>query len=149
MREKYFMTNNDYIQGSILKQMIYFSAPMMLTNLLQVSYQFIDSLWVGNLIGANALGAVAISSTVIMTMLSFILGINSTALTILSQQKGRQDEEGLKRYLNAFVVILSVMAVTLGIIGFFAAETILLWLGTPSGILEGATSYLQINFLLW
>lgn len=136
-----------FTEGNILKQMVAFSAPLMLTNLLQVSYQFIDSLWVGNLIGANALGAVTVSSTVIFTILSFILGINSAALTILSQQKGKQDEEGLKRYINAFVVILSLLAVMLGAIGFIAAETILHWLGTPPAILQEATAYLQINFL--
>lgn len=119
----------------------------MLANLLQVSYQFIDSLWVGNLIGANALGAVTISSTVIFTILSFILGINGAALTILSQQKGKQNEDGLRRYLNAFVVILSLLAIVLGIVGFFAAETILHRLGTPPAILHDATVYLQINFL--
>lgn len=59
----------------------------MLTNFLQVSYQFVDSLWVGNLLGADALGAVAVSGAVIFTVLSFIIGINNAALTILSQQK--------------------------------------------------------------
>lgn len=120
---------------------------MMLTNVLQVSYQFIDSLWVGNLIGANALGAVTVSSTVIFTVLSFILGINSAALTILSQQKGKQDDHGLRRYLNAFVVLLSALAVVLGIVGYFTAEFILYGLGTPPAILQEATIYLQINFL--
>ena len=68
----------------------------MLTNLLQVSYQFIDSLWVGNLLGANALGAVTISSTVVVTLLAFIIGINNATLTILSQQKGRSDQQGFE-----------------------------------------------------
>src|SRR5690625_4913158 len=86
--------------------MITFSLPIMLTYLLQTSYQFIDTLWVGNLIGANALGAVAISSTVLFSVLALILGVNSATLTILSQQKGMGNEEGLQKYLNAFVVIL-------------------------------------------
>lgn len=142
-----FLAKHDFTQGNIFKQLIYFSAPMMLANLLQTSYQFIDSLWVGNLIGANALGAVAVSSTVIFTILSFVLGINSAALTILSQQKGKKDEEGLKRYLNAFVFVLSLLAIALGVVGFLTAEIILHWLGTPPGIIGGATAYLQINFL--
>lgn len=141
------MSQHNFTQGNIWKQMIYFSVPLMLTNLLQVSYQFIDSLWVGNLIGANALGAVAVSSTVIFTVLSFILGVNSAALTILSQQKGRQDEEGLRRYLNAFAVILFMLAALLGAVGFFASESILRWLGTPPGIFEEAAVYLKIHFL--
>lgn len=135
----------NFTEGNIAKQIFIFSAPIMVTNLLQVSYQFIDSLWVGNLLGGNALGAVAVSSTVIFTILSFIIGINNATLTILSQQKGKEDEHGLKKYLNAFVVLLAIMGVILGIIGFFAAEPILQLLGTPESMLEQAKIYLQIN----
>ncbi|MFD1851973.1 MATE family efflux transporter [Oceanobacillus bengalensis] len=138
---------HDFTQGNILKQLIFFSWPIMFTNLLQTSYQFIDSLWIGNLLGANALGAVAVSSTIIFTVLSFVIGLNNAALTILSQQKGRDNEEGLERYLNAFVVILTTIAVLLGSIGFVFAEGFLNLLGTPESMLAEATIYLRINFL--
>src|SRR5690625_6791903 len=74
------MKQTDFTTGNVLRQMITFSLPIMLTNLLQTSYQFIDTLWVGNLIGANALGAVAISSTVLFSVLALILGVNSATL---------------------------------------------------------------------
>jgi len=119
----------------------------MLTNLLQTSYQIVDSLWIGNLLGAQALGAVTISGTIIFTVLSFVIGLNNAALTILSQQKGRSDQEGLKRYLNAFVVILSVMAIVLSFVGYFFSETLLKILGTPPDLMAPAKSYLQINFV--
>src|SRR5699024_5026903 len=96
----------DFTKGNISKQLILFSWPILLANLLQTSYQVVDSLWIGNLLGAKSLGAVAISGAIIFTLLSFIIGLNNAALTILSQQKGRKDESGLKSYLNAFVFIL-------------------------------------------
>lgn len=103
-------SKNDFTTGPILKPLIIFSAPIMLANLLQTSFQIVDSLWVGNILGAEALGAVAIATTILVTILSFILGLNNAALTILSQQHGRNDEEGLKRYLNAFIVIMTLMS---------------------------------------
>ncbi|RKQ33432.1 MATE family efflux transporter [Oceanobacillus halophilus] len=138
---------HDFTQGNILKQLIVFSGPIMLANLLQTSYQFIDSLWIGNLLGANALGAVAVSSTIIFTVLSFVIGLNNAALTILSQQKGRDNEEGLKRYLNAFVVLLTLIALTLGITGFIFSNGFLNLLGTPESMMAEANSYLRITFL--
>ena len=138
---------HDFTQGDIWKQLMVFSGPIMLTNLLQTSYQLIDSLWVGNLLGADALGAVAVSGTIIFTVLSFIIGLNNAALTILSQQKGQKNADGLRRYLNAFVVLLSIMSISLGVVGFVFAENLLRILGTPVEILGLATSYLQINFL--
>lgn len=137
----------DFTEGNIIKQLMLFSGPIMITNLLQASYQFIDSLWVGNLIGADALGAVAISGTVVFTVLSFVIGLNNAALTILSQQKGRGSESGLRRYLNAFVVLLSGMSVVLGVAGFIFAEPLLLLLGTPEEMLAMGVSYLRINFI--
>ena len=138
---------HDFTKGSILKHLVIFSAPVIVTNLLQTSYQFVDSLWVGNLLGANALGSVTVSSMIIFTVLSFVLGLNNAALTILSQQKGRDDEQGLRKYLNAFVVILTLMAIALGIFGSIFAAPLLRLLGTPEGMMAGATAYLQINFL--
>ncbi|MBP1970953.1 putative MATE family efflux protein [Virgibacillus natechei] len=138
---------HDFTEGNILRQLIVFSGPVMLTSLLQTSYQFADSLWVGNLLGADALGAVSISSMIIFTVLSFVIGLNNAALTILSQQKGQDNEAGLKRYLNAFVVILTVMSISLGTIGFLFSEQLLALMGTPDSMMDQAKSYLQINFL--
>lgn len=141
------MRQQDFTSGSIWKQLLVFSTPILLTNLLQVSYQFIDSLWVGNLIGADALGSVAVSSTVIFTVLSFIIGVNNATLTILSQLKGKSDSQQLKRYVNAFTVVLASMSILLGVVGFIFAESILLLLGTPESMIVDAVSYLQINFI--
>lgn len=141
------MNAHDFTKGNIVKQLFWFSTPIMFTNLLQVSYQFIDSLWVGNLLGANSLGAITIASTVIFTVLSFIIGINNATLTILSQQKGKEDSTGLKTYLNAFVVLLTTLGFSLGLVGFFLSERILIWLQTPKEMITEGTIYLQINFI--
>ena len=140
-------TQHDFSQGPIARQLFYFSGPIILANLLQVSYQLIDSLWIGNLIGANALAAVSLSGTVLFTVLSFVIGLNNAALTILSQQKGRGSGEGLRRYLNAFVVLLAGMSIGLGIIGFILAEPLLRLVGTPEEIMPMAAAYLKINFI--
>lgn len=136
---------HDFTKGNILKQLLVFSAPIMVTNLLQASYQFADSLWVGNLLGGNALGAVSVSSTIIFTILSFIIGINNTTLTILSQQKAKNNLKGLKAYVNAFIVTLSVLGILLGLIGYFASEMLVQLLGTPLSMTNDAIQYLQIN----
>ncbi|MEK4306507.1 MATE family efflux transporter [Oceanobacillus sp. M60] len=137
----------DFTKGSIGKSLFYFSGPILLANLLQTSYQFVDSLWVGNLLGANALGAVAISGSIIFVVLSLIIGLNNAALTILSQQQGKQNEEGLKRYLNAFVVLMTSVALLLGVSGYIFAEVLLTMLGTPEAMAADAAAYLRINFM--
>lgn len=138
---------HDFTEGNIFKHLLFFSGPIFFTNLLQTSYQVIDSLWVGNLLGANALGAISVSSTVVFTILSFIIGINNSALTVLSQHKGAGDRDGLKASLNGYVVVLGFLTLILGIIGYFLSPFILKWMGTPKEMLSLGVTYLQINFL--
>ncbi|WP_100371784.1 MATE family efflux transporter [Bacillus sp. FJAT-45037] len=137
----------DFTEGSIRKKMIMFSWPIFMANILQASYQIVDSLWVGNLLGTNALGAISISATVVFTVLSFIIGVNGATLTVLSQRKGADDEKGLKESLNAFVFVLGSLALLLGLIGFFFSSSILRAMGTPDAIMPYAESYLKINFI--
>src|SRR5699024_2508585 len=137
----------DFTTGSIWRHMIVFSGPIMITNLLQTSYQIVDSLWIGNLLGSQALGAVSIASSILFTVLSFIIGLNNASLTILSQQRGMNNEVGIQRYLNAFIVVLSLMAIAFSILGFIFSYELLLLLGTPVDIMDQAQMYLQINFI--
>jgi Na+-driven multidrug efflux pump len=140
-------TQHDFTRGNILRQLIVFSGPIMLANLLQASYLLVDSLWIGNLLGARALGAVSVSMVIVFTVLSFVIGLNNAALVILSQQKGRGDAAGLKRYLNAFVVILFLLSAVLGVAGYLLTDPLLTLLGTPADIMPAASDYLRITFL--
>lgn len=140
-------TSFDFTEGSIPKKMMFFAVPIFLSNLLQSSYQFIDSLWIGNLLGSTALASVAISGPIIFTILSFIIGINNATLTVLSQHKGARDEEGLKESLNAFVVVLGCLSIVFGIVGYFLSGALLHLLNAPVNVFGLARSYLQINFI--
>ena len=80
---------HDFTQGNTLRHLIRFSrrsSGRTFSDLLPVA----DSLWVGNLAGAR-LGAVAVSSVVVFTVLSFVVGMNSAALAILSQQRASRE----------------------------------------------------------
>ncbi|MFS8580821.1 MAG: MATE family efflux transporter, partial [Novibacillus thermophilus] len=137
----------DFTTGSIPKKMVLFSVPLFLTNVLQTSYQFIDSLWVGNLLGAQALAAVALAGPVIFTVLSLMIGINGATLTVLSQHRGAGDEDGLKESLNAFAFVLGILSVALGIAGYVLAVPLLHFLGAPDNVHPLALTYLRLNFV--
>lgn len=137
----------DFTDGPITKKMVWFAGPMFLSNVLQTSYQLIDSLWVGNLLGSHALAALSNSNPITFAVLSFMIGINATTLTILSQHRGQNDHEGIRKSLNAFVVILGILSFILGLLGYVGTPFLLQWIGTPPELLPLAKTYLQINFL--
>lgn len=136
-----------FTAGSIPRQLATFSFPILLANLLQASMQLINSLWVGNLLGSAAFGAVTVGTTVIIVVLAFVLGINNATLTIFAQLKGSNDQKRINSYLSAFVIILAVLSLIISVTGYVLTEPLLALMNTPASIASEAKAYLQISFI--
>ena len=52
-------------EGNIGKQILFFSIPLIIGNMLQQMYNTVDSIIVGNYVGNDALGAVSSSTSII------------------------------------------------------------------------------------
>lgn len=61
-------------EGTIWKQILLFSIPLILGNLLQQMYNTVDSIIVGNFVGSNALAAVGSSTSLICLLIAFSMG---------------------------------------------------------------------------
>lgn len=72
--------NYDLTQGNILKNLLKFSFPIMVGNVLQQLYNVVDTLIVGRYLGKNALAAVGSSYTLMVFVTSIILGLSWAAV---------------------------------------------------------------------
>lgn len=61
-------------EGTIWRQILLFSIPLILGNLLQQMYNTVDSIIVGNFVGSNALAAVGSSTSLICLLIAFSMG---------------------------------------------------------------------------
>lgn len=80
-------------EGSITKNILFFSIPLILGNLLQQLYSTVDSVIVGNFVGSNALAAIGSSSSLIFLLIGFSQGVSVGAGVIVSQYIGAQQKE--------------------------------------------------------
>lgn len=134
----------DFTQGNILGHLLAFAWPMLVGNLLQALYNTVDAIWVGRYIGANALGAVAVSFPIIMALLALLMGLTMATTTLVAQFRGAKDDSGVKRTISNSLRLLGGLAVVLSVIGFFTRVPILKLISTPEEILPMAASYLGI-----
>ena len=137
----------NFTEGPIARQLGTFALPIVVTSLLQVSIQLINGLWVGNLLGSEAFGAVTVSTILMMVVLAFVMGVNQATLTVFAQLRGRDDPGALRAYLSAFIIILALLALTISGLGYVFAEALLRLLNTPEAIMDDARVYLRINFI--
>lgn len=136
----------DMTGGSILKQIVFFSLPLMLGNVFQMLYNTVDSVVVGNFVGKQALAAVG-STTMIVNMLVFFFnGFATGAGVVISRFFGAKDPERLHRSIETTMAATMLLCIAFTVIGVEAVKPMLIFMSTPEDVFGEATVYLRIYF---
>lgn len=141
MREQKTMT-----EGSIWKNILFFSIPLILGNLFQQLYNTVDSIIVGNYIGSEALAAVGGSGSIINLLVGFCIGASAGAGVVISQFFGAGNKDGVKEAVHTTVAIAIAAGAAVSVAGMLLAPLMLRAMGTPSEVLAPAVSYLRVFF---
>ena len=137
-------TMQDFTQGNITRQVIHFSLPIMVGNMLLSVYGIINMIWVGRLLGHTAVAAVSSTMPIIMLLPSFLIGLSMATNILISQAFGRKDMAQLRKILsNSFFASL-LFCVVISLIGLAFRHELLDWVHTPPEIRAMALSYLTI-----
>lgn len=136
----------DLTKGSILKNLILFSLPMMAGNLLQQLYNITDTLIVGQALGKNALAAVGSAYTLMTFLTSIFLGLSMGAGALFSVYHGKEDSESLKCAAAHSAVLISAVTVVLNIAVYAFTDPILRFLAVPDELYSDMRMYLVIIF---
>lgn len=134
-------------QSPIAKTLFLFSLPILLSNALQSINQLINSMWIGRLLGVDALAATATTNILMFFLISSIFGIAMATVILIGQHIGAQNITEAKRIVGTSSISFFVLSVVLSGIGIVCTSQILNLLGTPSNIKHLAISYTQILFL--
>ena len=105
------MAQMDLTQGNITKTLLKFAFPMICGNLLQQLYNVVDTLIVGQFLGADALAAVGSAYTLMTFLTSILTGMCMGGGALFSICYGRRDIRKMKEYMvSSFVLILGITA---------------------------------------
>lgn len=137
----------DLTQGSPLKQILLFSAPLVAGTLFQQLYSFIDTIMVGRLISPDALGAVGATSAISYMILGFVLGICMGCGIPLAKAVGARDPEAFKRYFWNGVWLCAAMSIVTTVLTVAFVAPLLRLIRTPEDIFRDSQIYITIIFL--
>ena len=133
-------------EGSIWKNILLFSVPLILGNLLQQLYNTADSIIVGNFVGSNALAAVGSSGSPIFLLIGFSQGIAVGAGVVVSQFLGARDRQGAQVSVHTSLALATILGAVLTVGGILVSRTLLTAMNTPAEVLEDAVTYMQLYF---
>lgn len=141
------MASVDMTKGSIIRELIGYTVPLVLGSLFQLAYNAVDSIIAGRFIGTEALAATGMAGPVMNILILGISGLAIGAGVIMSSYFGASDYGMLRKELATLLgagTVFSVLAAALGIV--FAAPLLQL-LNVPEEVLGMTALYLRIIFI--
>lgn len=137
----------DLTQGSLGRQILFFSFPLMLSNVLQVLFNMADIAVVGQFAGSVALGAVGSTTTLVTLFTSFLIGMAGGINVLVALYIGAGNQKEIKETVHSAALVSIITGIFIMLIGIFFCGSILELLHTKSELIDGAALYLRIYFL--
>ena len=137
--EKNLMTS-----GSIWKTILLFSLPLILGNLLQQTYNTIDSMIVGNYVGSNTLAAVGSITHLINLLISFSQGIAVGCGVLVSQSMGGSNQKNMRLAVHTSLALAVAFGLLISIMGYIFAPWLLEKMDTPAEVMGESIAYLRV-----
>ncbi len=145
MREKTLVS--DFTTGNIPKQLFIFATPLFLSSLLQVVYNMVDMIIVGNMLGEVGLSAVSVGGDV-SSFLTFLgMGFANAGQVIISKYIGAGKRQQVGRFISTLSSTLFLLAVSLSFLCLLFRKQFLTLMNTPTESYEQALAYSTICIL--
>ena len=133
--------------GSVLKNIIYFSLPYMLSYFLQTLYGMADLFIIGQFDGVAGTTAVSNGSQVMYMLTVIIVGLAMGTTVNIGKAVGRRDREDMSRIIGNTVTLFMTISVVLMVVLILLVRLIVSVIGTPSQAVEGSVNYLTVCFI--
>ena len=137
----------DLTQGPILRTLLLFSIPTLISNLLQTLNGSINAMWVGRLIGESALAATANANVITFLLFSAVFGFGMATTVKVGQHFGARNVDAARRTFGAGTGFCTLVSLAVAIAGWFASPMLLRLMATPGGSMAEADAYLRVIFL--
>ncbi|PIE78373.1 MAG: hypothetical protein CSA15_08160 [Candidatus Delongbacteria bacterium] len=141
-------SNLDLTNGSIMRNLIMLSLPIVFSNFLQTLYNITDTYWLGklDLFAKEAVAVTGIAFPLIFFLSSFGFGFVIAGTSLVAQYKGAKDTEMIKKVLSQFILITVFFSIIFLFAGYYFLDEILVMLNTPPEILDMTKDYLSVIF---
>ena len=114
--------------GTLWRPFLFFLLPLLLTNILQSLSGTINTIFVGQMLGVQAIAAVSVFAPVLFFLMAFIIGIASGSSILVGQAWGARELDLVKRITgNSFAIIL-ILGVMIAIAGSLLSQLIIVQL---------------------
>ena len=133
-------------EGSIIRHLVVFAAPLLLGNIFQQLYNTVDTWVVGKYVSNEAFSAVGTVGPIINMLIGFFLGLSSGAGVVISQYYGAGKTEEVRKTVHTSIVMTLILGILFTGLGIALIPGMLALMNTPAEVIPESTAYLTIYF---
>jgi putative MATE family efflux protein len=129
------------------KSFLRFLAPLMLSNALQSLFGTVSNVYLGQMIGIDALASVSVFFPVMFFLFAFVMGLSTGATVLIGQAYGAGEQGRIKLIVGTTLAIGLLLSIAIALIGGIFSRQLMMMLATPADILDQASAYARIMLL--
>ena len=133
--------------GSVLKTIIYFALPYLLSYFLQTLYGMADLYITGQFNGVDSITAVSNGSQGMHMLTVIIVGLAMGTTVIIGKAIGGNKLDNAGRAIGNTITLFMGIAIVMTLVFLIAAKPIVLLIGVPQEAVAGTVRYLIICFI--
>ena len=132
------------VHRPLWQRFLLFLLPLMLSNILQSLSGTVNSIYIGQLLGVEALAAVSTFFPIMILLISFIVGLASGSTVLIGQAFGAKNIEKVKQVAGTTITSSFILGLVVALIGIFFTDELMRLLGAPENVLQQSVSYGRI-----
>ncbi|WP_256829406.1 MATE family efflux transporter [Pseudomonas sp. Pse1] len=129
------------------KTYLLFLAPMVLSNFLQSMSGTVNSIYIGQMLGTQALAAVSGMFPIVFFFIALVIGLGAGAGVLIGQAWGAREPATVKAIAGTTLLLGALIGLLAAVLGSVFAHQALQGLGTPADVLEDAVAYARV--MMW
>lgn len=137
---------NDLTEGNVTKQLLKYAYPFMLSNLLQVIYNVVDMIVIGQFVGSAGLSAVSIGGDLLNFLTMLCIGFSHAGQVMLGQYIGRGDRGQLSKLIGTMFTFILSVSLVFSVAAVLADDLLLSLMNTPAEAYAQAKDYALVCF---
>ena len=137
----------DMCNGPLLKSLIVFAVPLMLSGILQLLFNAADIIVLGRFSGSDSMAAVGSTTSLINLLVNLFIGISVGANVLLGRYCGANDEKNASQTVHTAICTALYGGIIMIFVGIILARPLLELMGTPSNVIDLSTVYMRIYFV--
>lgn len=137
----------DMTNGTIMDKLITFSLPLMLSGILQLMFNAVDIIVVGQFSGSRPLAAVGSTSALINLFTNFFIGISLGTNVLAARFFASGKIKEMSDTVHTSILFAAISGVVMMIVGLLFSRFALELMETPDEVIDMAALYLKIYFV--